>query len=288
MHNEETILIVGAADTGRAPMTVALLRRQLAQRGLNYSVASAGILGHDDDPPESEAKAAMLAFGLEIMAHRARSLNDTLVAQATLLIAVEAGVARVVRARFPRAPVYTLGELAGSARDIPDPFRMQVGAWLHYAHEIDGMLTAGMPRLLELLGNPLTSEQPQEAAPPAQAQPAVSEASVSEEALPPAPPTLSQALLLLEVATCLPTCLHWSLAYTQLQSCLDALETLQPTHTLARPYLATLRVMLESCATSVTPAQAQALHTAFQRLDGSIGAPELEAISRALGRLSEG
>ncbi|PDW02337.1 arsenate reductase/protein-tyrosine-phosphatase family protein [Candidatus Viridilinea mediisalina] len=286
MHNEETILIVGAADTGRAPMTVALLQRQLAQRGLDYTVASAGILGHDDDPPESEAKAAMLVFGLEIMAHRARSLNDELVAQARLMIAVESGVARVVRARFPRASIHTLGELAGSARDIPDPFRMQVGAWVHYAHEINGLLTAGMPRLLELLGNPLTSEPPQETTP---APPPISQAAPSAEqstaAMPPAAPPLSQALLLLEVASCLPTCLDWTITYAHLQSSLDALETTLPTNTLARPYLATLRVMLESCATSVTPTQAQVLHTAFQRLEGSIGASELEALSQAMGRL---
>ena len=37
--------------------------------------------------------------------------------------------------------IRTLGELANRKRDVPDPFRMQMGAWLTYARELDDIDT---------------------------------------------------------------------------------------------------------------------------------------------------
>ena len=105
--SEPLILIVGAADTGRAPMAVALLRRMLRRQGAPWRVESAGVVGHDDDPAEPEARDALLAMGLDLSAHTARSLSDALVAEARLLVAVESGVGRVVRARYPAAQLST-------------------------------------------------------------------------------------------------------------------------------------------------------------------------------------
>ncbi|RRR75322.1 MAG: low molecular weight phosphatase family protein [Candidatus Viridilinea halotolerans] len=304
------ILIVGAADTGRAPMTVALLQRHLAQRGLSYPVASAGILGHDDAPAETEARAALLVLGLDLSAHCARSLTEELVAQAELLIAIDSGVARVVRARFPGALVYSLGELAERARDIPDPFRMQVGAWLQYANEIDAMLKAGMPRMLGLLGvADMVSERHSAdfsrlPAPPTEVgtTEGVGGQVASDFSRLPAPPTevgtaegvdeqvvsasspasFTQALALLNLAATLPAALNWPLVYEQLMATLDELETLLPATALSRLYVATLRVMLQRSPNPPTPHQAQQLHAGFQRLGGPIGPAELAALSQAL------
>jgi protein-tyrosine-phosphatase len=148
------ILIIGAADTGRAPMTAALLRRMLVQEGHDWAVESAGVVGHDDDPAEPEARNAMVALGLDISFHRARSLTAELVTAASLLLAVDRGTARVLYARYPTLPIpiTSLGEIAGTSRDIPDPFRMQVGAWISYAREIEAMLRRGLGRVVELVG----------------------------------------------------------------------------------------------------------------------------------------
>jgi protein-tyrosine phosphatase len=274
------ILVLGAADTGRAPMTAALLRRLAAQRGLNLSVASAGVVGHDDDPAEPEARAAMRALGLEIDAHQARSLSAELVASAQLLLAVEAGVARVARARFPEATIRTLGELAGRPRDIPDPFRMQMGAWVQYAGEIEALLSAGMPQLIQLLAashpEPAPAPPPAAPSPPAAPPQPLLVAAEGREA------QLAQAERLLALAAELPAVLNWPAARAQLAASLSAIETpLLPTD-LARPYLATLRVMLQLAADALPIKQAQALRTAFHRLRGPIGPYELEALSRDL------
>lgn len=282
--NEPKIIIVGAADTGRAPMAVALLERIIAQRALSLAISSAGIVGHDEDPAEPEARAAMRALGLDIEAHRARSLSAELVEQANLLLAVEAGVARVIRTRFPSAQIYTLGELAGRPRDIPDPFRMQMGAWVQYANEIESLLRAGMARLLSLLDAP--------AEPSASASPMPSYA-MSPVPLPTQPAAqvaagecsqmIAQALRLIDLTLELPEVVRWAAARERIEADLDALEAPLPPADLARPYFATLRVMLRLSADTLAVGQAKALRAAFRRIGGRIGPPELEALSRDLG-----
>src|SRR5215212_4074199 len=147
------ILLSGAADTGRAPMAAALLRRLLEKRPHDWVIESCGVLGHDGAVAEVEARDTMVHMGLDIAEHHARSLNDNMAASAALIITLDRGTALVVRARFPDAAprTYSLGELAGRARDIPDPFRMQIGAWMTYAREIESMLQAALPRIVELM-----------------------------------------------------------------------------------------------------------------------------------------
>lgn len=282
--NEPKIIIVGAADTGRAPMAVALLERIIAHRGLSLAISSAGIVGHDEDPAEPEARAAMRALGLDIEAHRARSLSAELVEAAQLLLAVEAGVARVVRTRFPNATIYTLGELAGRPRDIPDPFRMQMGAWVQYANEIESLLRAGLARLLSLLGSPA---EPAASAPPLPAY-AIAPAPLPSQPTPQVATgerseVIAQALRLIDLTLELPEVVRWTAARERIEADLNALEAPLGPADLARPYFATLRVMLRLSADTLAVGQAKALRAAFRRIGGRIGPPELEALSRDLG-----
>ena len=66
------ILLSGAADTGRAPMAAALLRRLLEARPYDWAVESCGVLGHDGAEAQSEARDTMVHMGLDIAEHAAR------------------------------------------------------------------------------------------------------------------------------------------------------------------------------------------------------------------------
>lgn len=278
--SEPLILIVGAADTGRAPMAVALLRRMLRRQGAPWRVESAGVVGHDDDPAEPEARDALLAMGLDLSAHTARSLSDALVAEARLLVAVESGVGRVVRARYPAAQLVTLGGLAGRARDIPDPFRMQVGAWLQYANEIESLLGAGMPRLLTLLGA-------NGAADDVVAAPAPS-AAVSR--LPPVAPeqaaervaALERVGRLLSLVAELPDVVDWASGSRQIAADLGAMEQPLAPADLARPYVAMLRATLALLPGRPSAPQATALRGAVARLRAPIAPADLDALAAEL------
>lgn len=171
------ILIVGAADTGRAPMAAAMLRRLVARTGRTWQIASAGVVGHDGAPPQPETRDALATLNLDISGHVARSLTDELATSAQLLIAVDSGIARVLRARSPDAAIATLGELAGTRRDIPDPFRMQVGAWIYYAREMEQMLSKGLDAIVALVEPEDIPDAPALSAPESPPSPPVREAA---------------------------------------------------------------------------------------------------------------
>lgn len=270
------VLIVGAADTGRAPMAAALLGRLLAREHLEWRVESAGIVGHDGDAAEPEARSAMLTMGFTIDDHVARSLDDALAAEAAVLLAVEAGVARVLRGRYPGARVVTLGELAGRSRDIPDPFRMQLGAWLHYAGEIDTLLRAGLPRLRALVA-------------PGQAEAPPAPAATGPVPTPPEPAfsldparaaAVERATRLLTLAADMPGVLDWGVATAQLRADLAALEHPQAPDDLARAYVAVLRARLDD--QPPPEARARALAAAVAQLRAPITPADLERLAREL------
>lgn len=267
---QKLVLIVGAADTGRAPMAAALLGQMAARQGLGWTIESAGVVGHDGDPAEPEARSAMLALGLAIGEHLARSLTDELAAAAAALIAIDSGVGRVIRARYPAHDTVTLGELAGRPRDIPDPFRMQLGAWLQYAGEIEALLRAGLPRLRAMLDG--------------SAEPASGPGSVGPAAPPPPAGERSAAIdragRLLALVADLPGVVDWAGAQAQLAADLAILEEPQSRDDLARPYVALVRARLAIIAGAPAMAQARVLAAAVARLHTPIGPADLEWLAR--------
>ena len=287
--DEPFVLIVGAADTGRAPMAVALLRRLAEQRGLAWRIESAGVVGHDDDPAEPEARDALLIVGLDVSAHRARSLTAGLAQAARVMIAVDRGVARVVRARHPAATVATLGELAGRERDVPDPFRMQVGAWVQYAREIEALLLAGLPRLQALITGEaaLPGEGRAPAVPAAPSDHRSGEARDLPGSFAPTAPeprlaAVARVARLLELSAELPGVIDWAGARRQIEADLSVMEQPLAPGDLARPYVAVLRAMLGLCAESPTADHCTGLRSAVVRLQAPITSSDLEQLSREL------
>jgi protein-tyrosine phosphatase len=287
------ILVVGAADTGRAPMTVALLRRMLAQDGRSWSVSSAGVVGHDDDPAEPEARNAMVSLGLDISFHQARSLSDELAAAASLLLAVDSGTALVLQARYPSSatPIVALGALSGTRRDIPDPFRMQVGAWISYAREIDSLLRRGMPQLIALVERgaagqdappPPVAQQPAPPA-PAAAPPPIAPALPDERAA-----ALERCRRLLGLISDFPGVIDWASARRQLAADLSAIGAapLGPDDR-TQPYAAMLLALLESGTALPSAGQASLLAAAVERMAGPIGVAEINALMGEVGSYAQ-
>lgn len=271
------ILIIGAADTGRAPIAAALLCRLLQHRCLSWAVASAGVVGHDEEPAQPEARDAITILSLDISQHRARSLSDDLVASARILLAIDSGIARVLRARHPQASIVSLGEIAGRQRDIPDPFRMQVGAWLNYAHEIESLLSAGIDRLIALVEQIPAAPLVEEVLPtsPSVTQPELPEAGLRYA-------TIERCLRLLDLLAEMPDVIDWPGARRQIEADLHAMGTpLGPTD-LSRPYVAVIQAMLGLCPQSPTPAQIARLYESLSALGKPISAESLSALSVSL------
>jgi len=289
---DATILIVGGADTGRAPMAVALLRQLLAEHAPTCCVASAGVTGHDDDPPEVEARDAMAAFGMDIATHRARSISAELVQSATLLIAIDRGIAHVLRHYYPTArdKILTLSELAGTERDIPDPFRMQVGAWMAYARAMQQMLTDALPHLLaHLTGAPRELPVGPSAPAPRELPVGPSAPAPPEPPAPPPPDTPPRTAVLARLERVLamlhdmPDLLDWQQVQRQIEASLQAIAS-EPVAAgdLALSYTALLNTLVHSANAPLHPHQVQMLQTAVARLHQPIDQPALNELAALL------
>ncbi|WP_322820717.1 low molecular weight phosphatase family protein [Chloroflexus sp.] len=266
------ILIIGAADTGRAPIAVALLRRLAQERGHTWHIASAGVVGHDDDPLQPAARDALAVMGLTLDDHVARSLTDDLAHTAHLLIAVDSGIARVLRSRYPQATIYSLSELAGRNRDIPDPAGMQIGAWLHYSREMEQLLKDGFERITTILsGNNVVEKSPSLASPPTPPPPPPSERQE----------VCARATRLLDAIQAMPDVIDWPAARGRLQATLVELIPLatEPTD-LTMLYVEALNRWLDRQTSTPSADRITRLREAIERGQHPVGQSEVADLMR--------
>jgi len=272
-----TILLVGAADTGRAPMAAALLRRLLESRQYPWDVESCGVLGHDGAPAEIEARDTMVHMGLDISDHQARSIANQQVQRAALIVTIDHGTALVMRARFPEAGsrVYSLGELAARSRDIPDPFRMQIGAWMTYAREIESMLEAALPRIAELMPQP-TDDRPLMADQAIGAAPSHLSSLVPEERN----DAVNRVVQLLQVAAQMPGVIDWAAARARIEADLAPIAAAPcDSGDLVAAYVALLRAALGLLPPAPSTSQLAVLQRSVAALSMPIGQADINELS---------
>src|SRR5512143_3422283 len=95
------VLLICTGNTCRSPLAEALLRRKLAERGIDgVQVGSAGTGAWDGAPASEGAYLVALEHGLDLSAHRARLLTREIVEETELILTM---------ARHHRARVHELG-----------------------------------------------------------------------------------------------------------------------------------------------------------------------------------
>jgi protein-tyrosine phosphatase len=147
LNGKPHLLVVGAADTGRAPLLAALLRHAL---GEGVVVTSAGILAHVGESADPNINFVLEQLDLAPVAHTARQLDKTVAHDADCIIAIDAGTAHVAAMRLERD---VLSINAGSiAEDVQDPHRMPLGVWIAAMRAFQTQIEERLPLLSSRLG----------------------------------------------------------------------------------------------------------------------------------------
>lgn len=137
------IVMVCTGNSCRSPMAAGFLE-QLWRDEVPATVLSAGTSAFPGTPAAPEAIAAARELGADIGRHRAREIDQALMDEATLVIAMTRSHAEWLQSRFPESggKVLTLGELArgDAGPDIMDPIGYSLETYRQVAAEIHTLL----------------------------------------------------------------------------------------------------------------------------------------------------
>jgi protein-tyrosine phosphatase len=120
------VLFVCTGNTCRSPTAEHLLRRELAERGVEgVTVGSAGVGAWDGSPASEGAYLIGLEHGLDLSAHRARLLTPELAAEYDLILTMGRSHLERVRELGAGDGAHLLTDFAGRggrAGDVFDPY----------------------------------------------------------------------------------------------------------------------------------------------------------------------
>lgn len=116
----KSLLIVCVGNMCRSPTAEYLLKSSLN----HVEVSSAGLMARENKPPCSKATDIAAVNGLNISSHKTRKLNQEMVIQSDLILAMESGHAEEILSTYPFAhgKVILFGRW-GENTEVPDPYR---------------------------------------------------------------------------------------------------------------------------------------------------------------------
>lgn len=149
-----TILMVCTGNICRSPMAEALLRRRFEQdeeRG-DWRVISAGTWASEGRPASGPAIEELETRGLDIGSHRSRSVDESLMEQADLVLVMTQNHAEALTVTFPEhaAKVHQLSEMIGETYDISDPYGRPRSEYASVARELEALIDRGYERIVSL------------------------------------------------------------------------------------------------------------------------------------------
>lgn len=149
------ILLVCTANICRSPVAAALLRQKLAANGRTPSdwvVQSAGTWATIKRGPSRFSTQLMADRGMDISRHRAKMIDEKMLAQADLILCMETGHVEALKIEFPqfRDRIFTLSEMVDKPYSIADPYGGPLEEYQRMVAEVEDLIDAGFERMLAL------------------------------------------------------------------------------------------------------------------------------------------
>lgn len=140
-----SILFICIGNICRSPMAEGLLKHALPDK----AVLSAGTNALVGEPADPLSVQLMREHGIDIGAHRARSLAAWMVSDADVILTMDGCQKRFIEMKYPesRCKVFRLCE--DSECDIPDPYRQGLVAFRHAYN----LISQGVDELIACIGH---------------------------------------------------------------------------------------------------------------------------------------
>lgn len=148
------ILVVCTGNICRSPMAVGLLRDRLHSAGYDdVVVESAGIYGLHESPATPYARQVMRDRHIDISDHRSRQLTKEMVQHADIILVMEQYHRWFIssQAKEHKDKLMMMSQLVGKKYNIRDPYRGSRREYEYIAAELEEIVDAGLPLLLEKL-----------------------------------------------------------------------------------------------------------------------------------------
>jgi protein-tyrosine-phosphatase len=151
------VLFICTANICRSPMAEAIFRSHLQKEHptwQEWQVESAGTWALDGKPASRNSQIVMARRGLNINAHRSRTVDEELMAGADLILTMEAGHKEALQLEFPFAAkrVFLLTEMVGQTESVKDPYGGPIEEYEETAALLEDIIKSGMERILSFLG----------------------------------------------------------------------------------------------------------------------------------------
>ena len=152
----KTILVACTANICRSPMAAAILRRRIAELGLEdqIEVLFGRRVGGRRALREPKRHHHTGRPRMDLTEHRSRLLTPALLGEADLVLVMEEAHRRSLFHLAPQhlGKVYLLTEMSGKHADVATPYGGPIEGYARTVDELERLIDAGMPMILRRLG----------------------------------------------------------------------------------------------------------------------------------------